>query len=133
MSLRRKMTVQIGAMIVGLLLVSGASLWGLNGLHQDFGLALASYHELRQLYQEVGIHVAAALAVLNSQHPDRTRAAEEIDAASRRFDMVLSRNRAASADDPRDDQAEEDVRKSHASAGGAERSGHVVCRSACGE
>lgn len=112
MSLRRKMTVQIGAMIVGLLLVSGASLWGLNGLHQDFGLALASYHELRQLYQEVGIHVAAAVAVLNSQHPDRARAAEEIDAASRRFDMVLSRNRAASADDPRDDKAEEDVRKS---------------------
>lgn len=106
------MTVQIGAMIVGLLLVSAASLWGLNALHQDFGLALASYHELRQLYQEVGGHLSAAVALLNSQHPDRDRAAAELDTASRRFDMVLSRNREASADDPRDDRAEEDVRKS---------------------
>src|SRR5437764_1435059 len=40
MSLRWKMTLQIAAMLVGLLLVSTAALWGLKGLKQDYGLAL---------------------------------------------------------------------------------------------
>ena len=31
--------MQIACMIVGLLMVSAAAMWGLNGLHQDYGLA----------------------------------------------------------------------------------------------
>ena len=39
------MTLQIAAMIVGLLLVSAASLWGLNGLQQDYSSAMRGYRE----------------------------------------------------------------------------------------
>ena len=51
MTLRRKMGYQIAAMIVGLLLVSGASLWGLNGLQQDYREALEGYQRLRQVFE----------------------------------------------------------------------------------
>src|SRR5438309_1302824 len=41
------MAYQIGATIVGLLLVIVAALWGLNGLRTDFGVATTGYRELR--------------------------------------------------------------------------------------
>ena len=67
MTLRRKMTIQIGAMIAGLLLVSAAALWGLNGLRSDFGNASAGYRELRGMY-EIGSHIATAKASLRGGH-----------------------------------------------------------------
>ena len=80
MTLRRKMGLQIGAMIVGLLLISGASLWGLNGLREDYGAALDGYAELRQLF-EVGSHLATARTLLAAPEPDRTRSVEEVRSA----------------------------------------------------
>jgi hypothetical protein len=43
MTLRRKKAYQAAATVAGLLLLVGASLWGLNGLHQDYGFALEGY------------------------------------------------------------------------------------------
>lgn len=80
------MTLQIGAMIVGLLLVSGASLWGLNGLRQDYGSALAGYQELRQVY-EVGSHLATAKTLLASPDADRAVALREVQTAAERFEL----------------------------------------------
>jgi signal transduction histidine kinase len=77
MTLRRKMGLQIGAMIVGLMLVSGASLWGLNGLQQDYGDALATYAELRQIY-EAGSHLQTARTLLASPAPERVKAVEHV-------------------------------------------------------
>jgi signal transduction histidine kinase len=102
------MTAQIACMIVGLLLVSAAAMWGLNGLHQDYGLALASYHELREVYGEVGSHLATARELLGASPNDRSRAAVQIGLASHKFDLFLSESRAG--DDSRDDQAEADMR-----------------------
>src|SRR5947209_15355063 len=87
MSLRRKMSLQIGAMLVGLLLVSATALWGLKGLKQDYGLALAGYHELRHLYEDVGSHLAVAEALLDSPTPDRGDAARQVEIAIDKFDL----------------------------------------------
>src|SRR5689334_19602243 len=111
MSLRRKMTLQIGAMIVGLLLVSAAALWGLNGLHQDYGVAVASYHELREIYNDVGTGLGTASSLLNSQHPDRESVANHIDTAMGRLDLFLSQ-RDETRDDPDEIKAEQALRHS---------------------
>src|SRR5579884_3069259 len=87
MSLRRKMVIQIAAMIVGLLLVSAASLWGLNGLREDYSSALGGYEELRQVF-EIGAHLAAARSFLASGQPDRARAAMEVERASARISLA---------------------------------------------
>src|SRR5436190_24345322 len=73
MTLRRKMALQITAMIVGLLLISGASLWGLNGLEQNYGAAVEGYQDLRQMF-EVGSNLATAQTLLASPHPDADQA-----------------------------------------------------------
>ena len=81
------MSLQIAAMIVGLLLVSGASLWGLNALHQDYSLAAAGYEELRHLYEDVGSRFAVAEALISSPTPDRGDAASQLDLAIQRFEL----------------------------------------------
>ncbi|MDB5293664.1 MAG: narX2, partial [Phycisphaerales bacterium] len=86
MTLRRKMGLQIAAMIVGLLLVSATALWGLDGLHEDYGLALAGYQQLREVY-EVGSHLATARTLLSPEHPDRGRALLEVESAATKFDI----------------------------------------------
>jgi signal transduction histidine kinase len=78
------MIYQIAAMIVGLLLVSGAALWGLNALHQDFGAALKGYEDLRMVF-EVASHVATARALLASSQDNESRAADELQTAADRF------------------------------------------------
>jgi two-component system, NtrC family, sensor kinase len=78
------MTLQIAAMIVGLLLVSLASLWGLNGLRQDYGLALSGYQQLRRVY-DVGAHLEIAQTLLNAQGVDRNAALREVEKARTRF------------------------------------------------
>jgi two-component system NtrC family sensor kinase len=88
MTLRRKMGYQIAAMIVGLLLVSAASLWGLNGLQQDYREALEGYQRLRQVYQ-AGTHLATARKMLDLQHPSSMAlAADEVSAAAIALDQL---------------------------------------------
>lgn len=87
MSLRRKMTLQIAAMVGGLLLVIAAALWGLNGLRGDFGVATSGYRQLRDVY-EVASHVATAKTLLTAGARDR--AAQEVDRALTRLDVFLS-------------------------------------------
>jgi two-component system NtrC family sensor kinase len=86
MTLRRKMGFQIAAMIVGLLLVSGTALWGLDGLYEDYGMALAGYQQLRDVF-EVGSRLATAKTFLSPEHPDRARALYETEEAAGKFDL----------------------------------------------
>ncbi len=84
MTLRRKMAYQIAAMIIGLLVLSAASIWGIVGLHQDFGSAIAGHRELRQLYEaESHVYTAQRLILLSAQ--GAKAALEEIDQASVKF------------------------------------------------
>lgn len=55
-------------MLVGLLLVSAASLWGIDALHQDYGVALQGYQRLRQAYV-AGTHLSTAQVLLQWPHP----------------------------------------------------------------
>jgi signal transduction histidine kinase len=89
MTLRLKMGLQIMAMIVGLLVVSGTALWGLDALHEDYGLAVAGYQELREVF-EVGSHLAIARTLLLPGHIDRSRAAREVEVAGTLFDLFTN-------------------------------------------
>jgi two-component system, NtrC family, sensor kinase len=81
MTLRRKMAIQIGAMLCAIGLLAGASIWGLLGLQRDLGSALTGYEELRQLF-EVGSHIRTAQTLLALENPDRHQAMREIQSAS---------------------------------------------------
>ncbi len=80
MMLRHKMAFETGALIVSLLLISAASLWGINGLHQDFGSALRGNAQLRRVF-EIGFHIAAARRGLSQPSPNPSLAQAEISAA----------------------------------------------------
>jgi signal transduction histidine kinase len=86
MTLRRKMTLQIGAMLVALLLVGAAAVWGLNGLRQDYGVALEGYQRLRQLY-EASSHLKTAQRLLRMHAQTLGVAREEVSAAAMSFDQ----------------------------------------------
>jgi two-component system, NtrC family, sensor kinase len=116
MSLGWKMAMQIACMIAGLLMVSAAAMWGLNGLHQDYGLALASNQELREVYGEVGSHLVTARELLSISPADRAAAATQLELASHKFDLFLSESRSSSADDPRDEKAESQMHEALAAA-----------------
>src|SRR3954447_9176517 len=82
------MTLQIGAMLVALLLVGAAALWGINGLHQDYGVALEGYQRLRRVY-ETSTHLATAQKILVFPHPKTLdMARDEVHAAARSFDEL---------------------------------------------
>jgi signal transduction histidine kinase len=87
MTLRRKMAYQIAAMIVGLLLVSGAALWGMRGLRQDYGVAVRGYEQLREVYR-IGSHLETARTLLGLSTPDRRRAATEVASATTRLELL---------------------------------------------
>jgi signal transduction histidine kinase len=87
MSLRRRMIVHVGLMVGGSLLIGLAAVLGINSLHQDMGLAIQGYQELRQVY-EVGFHVAQARDALDSDHPDLAKAEEAVDAAAVKLDEM---------------------------------------------
>ena len=94
MTLRRKMSFQIGAMMIGLLLVCAAALWGVSGLRSDFGIALLGNRELREMY-EVAAHVDKARTLLAVGNRDL--AATEIDRALTKWDLAISRETSGSA------------------------------------
>jgi signal transduction histidine kinase len=94
MTLRRQMAYQIAAMIVGLLLLAGASLWGLNGLHQDFDAAIEGYQRLRQVY-EISSHVATARTLVTLSRPDEGRALAELQTAMDQLDLFAGGGSAA--------------------------------------
>jgi len=86
MTLRRKMAVQIGAMVCAIGLLAGASIWGLFGLQRDLGSALTGYEDLRQIF-EVGSHIRTAQALLSLEQPDRHQAMREIQLATNKLSL----------------------------------------------
>ncbi|HEX2973691.1 MAG TPA: HAMP domain-containing sensor histidine kinase [Tepidisphaeraceae bacterium] len=93
MTLRRKMGYEIVAMLIGLLLISGASLWGLDGLHHDFGSAIEGYEELRRVY-EISSHVATARTLLELPQADEGRALVEVQTAGDKLDLFAAGTKA---------------------------------------
>ncbi|HEX8912463.1 MAG TPA: ATP-binding protein [Humisphaera sp.] len=74
MTLRQKISWQIGGMLVGLLTLGGASLWGIRAVHQDYGVALDGYVRLRHAYgASARLHTARTM--LQWAHPKAVAAA----------------------------------------------------------
>ncbi len=93
MTLRRKITLQLSAMLLGLLLVSAAALWGLNGLHQDYGVALEGYQRLRQVYEAAShLRLAQRLLTLDPARPPHPLAVQtardEVRSAATAFQQI---------------------------------------------
>jgi signal transduction histidine kinase len=107
MTLGRKMAYQTGAMIVGLLLVSAASLSGIIGLSTDYGVAMEAYQELRHVYA-IGSFMETAKKLLNAPHPQQSPAGDnrrELAGASVRdarneFNAYVGRPPVGVEDDP---------------------------------
>ena len=91
MTLRRKMVYQIAGMIVALVMISGASLWGISGLHHDFGSAIQGYRQLRELY-EARAHVTTARTLVTLSRHAEAPARAELLRARERFDAYFARN-----------------------------------------
>jgi signal transduction histidine kinase len=83
------MGLQISAMIVGLLLVSAAGMWGLNGLRTDFRLALAGF-DFQRRGDEIGMHLAAARTILQLDPLRRDAAQIQVKLAADKFHMMQS-------------------------------------------
>ena len=90
MSLRHKMSFQIACMIAGLLLTSAAGLWGINGLHEDYGSALSSSGQLRDVF-EVASHLVTADELLRASPDNRRHAADQVDRAVHKLQLSFAR------------------------------------------
>src|SRR5687768_16483016 len=90
MTLRQKISWQIGTMLVGLLLLGGASIWGINAVDQDYGVALDGYQRLRQAYG-AGTRLRTAQTLLQWPHPQAIAAARaEVASAVAEFDPLVT-------------------------------------------
>lgn len=94
------------AMLVGALLISGASLWGIEGLEQDYDTTQSSYESLRQVYGEVGTELGVARELLATSPGFRALAADHVQNAADRFE-VFQTNAQHNRHRARDDAAAE--------------------------
>src|SRR5688572_24556068 len=113
MTLRRRLIRHISLTVLGALTIAAGVIVGMNGLRQDFGIALQANSQLRHVY-EVGVHVSSARRSL-AQGPVGLRAArQEIRAAALLLDHF--------------DQSPGDVGANHATAGWLDGSAQHVAR-----
>lgn len=87
MSLRLKMVMQIALTLAALLTVGAAALWGINGLHADYGSAIGGYEELRQVY-DAASHVQIALTLLGMEDPEPHTVMRQVQGAAERFELI---------------------------------------------
>jgi two-component system, NtrC family, sensor kinase len=89
-TLRRRMVVHIGLMVLCSLMIGVGAIFGIDGLHEDMGVAVQGYHQLRQVY-EVGFEVALARDALSASQPDDARALTALQTAELRLDPSYDR------------------------------------------
>jgi len=87
MTLARKITIGSAAMVVGLLLLGAASLWGLRGINRNLGQAIEEYDTLRRVY-EFGLDASRAREMVDAAQPDPRGAADRVRAAILRLDEL---------------------------------------------
>jgi len=109
MSLRVKVALQIVIMLVGALLISAAAIWSINGIEQDYDVALTGYEELRDVYGAVGSHMMMAQDSLMTSPGDRERALYHLQNARDRFELFRVSLRQFPRVGPHDVKAEEAI------------------------
>jgi len=85
-SLRRTLIYQTAGVILCLLVVSVAAVWGIHGLTQDLTLTSRSHERLRDVY-EIGSHVASARTLVTLAKPELEEALQELDAAAAKLEI----------------------------------------------
>ncbi len=96
MTLSRKMTIQLAALVGAVCLLAAAGLWGLLGLERELDSAVDEYQRLRAVY-EAGLPIAAAGESLKGEQPDRDRAAAQLSRAIDRLSQFIVDDSAGSA------------------------------------
>ena len=93
MSLRWKFLLRNWGLVVGLLLVGVASMWGLDGLRRQFNTTLGAYDDMRTIQaaeQKIYYHARPAL---EGAEPDRDKAAADIRVAAEAVRQFIVRER----------------------------------------
>ena len=80
------MAYQIAAMVIGLMLVSAGSLWGLNALYEEIGKSLETYEELRYV-NDLRADLKTATTLMNLAPPQRDAAKEVLRAALAKVEL----------------------------------------------
>ncbi len=89
MTLRRRMALHTGVMIVGVVLIGLGTIWGITGLRQDLGVALDANARLRGAY-EVGTQLTTARRWLRIETHSISRASTALRAAAVKLDEHMS-------------------------------------------
>ncbi len=84
MTFRTQVAARMAMMVISLIIVSGAALWGLHAQREDYSSALAGYEDLRELY-EIGSNLAMARKLAFAESPDPRAVMREIQSAAARF------------------------------------------------
>ena len=70
MSLGTRLTIKTAVLVLAVVVVAGAALWGLGGLNRDLDAALGEYDRLRKAYMLIN-HVEQARSAASSSAPTR--------------------------------------------------------------
>jgi two-component system NtrC family sensor kinase len=79
-TLRLRMIVSLGLMVLGTIAIGAAAIAAVNGLHQDLGVATRGYRQLRQLIG-VGFLASKAREALTANPPQPAEASAALQAA----------------------------------------------------
>ncbi len=96
MTLSRKMSIQLTALVGAVVVLAGVSLWGVRGLEGQLASAVDEYQRLRAVY-EAALPIASAAEALRGDHPDHVRARTQLQRASQRLRRLIQ-------DDPQTSQ-----------------------------
>lgn len=87
-TLSSKLAAKITALVIGLALLAGASLWGMLGLRVYSDLARQEYKDLEGVYH-IGWHTATARTLCNLSTPAGPQALQEVDQALNKLESFF--------------------------------------------
>ena len=85
-TLRRRMIVSLTLMVLGSLAIGGGSIIAVNGLHQDLGVAIQGYWQVRQLF-DVGFLSSKAREAITANPPQPRQAVVALQSAIATLDV----------------------------------------------
>ncbi len=103
MTLRRKLLYKNLALLGGLLLLGGISLWGLNDMRQHVQQARGEYREL-QLIEQIEVTLSGVKAAMIARDPPVVRITAELEKAARKINELAQLQDV----DPKEDKASRD-------------------------
>ena len=88
-SFRTRVAIAIALLVAATLSLAAIGTWGVIRVHEDSGVALAGYRQLREVY-EVGVPIAQARQSLLAEHPQSAAAIRNVQIAAEKLDQFTS-------------------------------------------